>query len=322
VAGRIGTAINPRHRQLGFHTTGTVGVFGAAAACARLRGLSVEQTARALGIAGSGAGGIFEFLSDGSTSKHFHAGHAALAGLLAVDLAAGGLTGPLAIFEGDEGFLRVYGQQTDHTSLLADLGQRFELANVYFKLHAACAHCFSPIDAVLTLRQQVAAPEVERIVVGTYHAAAILDTPQPRTRAAAKFSIPYCVAAAWLEGRVSEQLFDSAYLEDPTLQALAARVEVREDPALEADFPATRAARVEATLRDGRRLERIVDLPDGMPERPASPAALEVKFSGLAEPILGPPAAAALADLALRGTDETVTTLLANAIPTDEVQIA
>jgi hypothetical protein len=73
-------------------------------------------------------------------------------------------------------------------------------------------------------------------------------------------------------------------------------------------------------LRDGRRLERIVDLPDGMPERPASPPALEAKFSGLAEPILGPPAAAALLDLALRGTDEPITTLLAKAIPTDEVR--
>ena len=96
---------------------------------------------------------------------------------------------------------------------------------------------------------------------------------------------------------------------------LAARVEVREDPALEADFPATRAARVEAALRDGRRLERLVDLPDGMPERPASPAALQAKFSGLAEPLVGRPAAAALLDLTLQGGPEPVSTLLTHTVP-------
>jgi 2-methylcitrate dehydratase PrpD len=92
-------------------------------------------------------------------------------------------------------------------------------------------------------------------------------------------------------------------------------VEVREDPALEADFPATRAARVEAVLRDGRRLERLVDLPDGMPERPASPAALQAKFAGLAEPLVGPAASTALLDLALQGRAEPVTALLARAVP-------
>ena len=315
VASRIGTAIGPRHRQLGFHSTGTVGVFGAAAASARLRGLTAEQTARAFGIAGSGAGGIFEFLSDGSTSKHFHAGHAALTGLLAADLAAGGLTGPLSILEGREGFLRIYGGEARSESILAGLGERFELPNVYFKLHAACAHCFSPIDAALELRERAAADEVERVVVSTYHAGAILDAPQPRTRPAAKFSIPYCVAAAWVHGRVSEQLFEPEFLADPAVQGLAARVEVREDPALEADFPRTRAARLEAVLRDGRRLERLVELPAGMPERPASPEALREKFQGLAEPIVGPAASSALLALALEGGPQPAAELLALAVP-------
>jgi 2-methylcitrate dehydratase PrpD len=316
VAGRVGTAINPAHRRKGFHSTGTIGVFGATAAAACLRGLSAERLARALGIAGSASGGIFEFLSDGSTSKHFHGGHAALSGVLAADLAAGGLTGPLTIFEGEEGFCRAYAGDVNTAAITRDLGRRYSLEDVYFKLHAACAHCFSPIDAVLQLRVQAGeGAEIEQVTVRTYHAGAILDERQPRTKAAAKFSIPYCVAAAWQHGRVSEDVFGDAYLADPALQVLAAGVGVAEDPTIEADFPRTRAARVEIALRDGRRLDAYVDVPRGMPDRPVSDADLLDKFLGLAGPVLGAPAAQGLADLVLLGTHEPARVVAARTVP-------
>jgi 2-methylcitrate dehydratase PrpD len=321
VAGRVGTAVNPAHRRKGFHSTGTIGVFGAAAAAAYLRRLPAEQLARALGIAGSAAGGIFEFVSDGSTSKHFHGGHAAMAGVLATDLAAGGLTGPLSIFEGEEGFCHAYADEVDTRAITADLGSRFNLEDVYFKLHAACAHIFSPIDAVLDLRAEVGdEAEIEQVTVRTYHAGAILDEPRPQTKAAAKFSIPYCVAAAWQYGRVSEEVFGERHLADPALQALAARVAVVEDPALEADFPRTRAARLAVLLRDGRRLERYVDVPRGMPDRPVTEQDLLDKFLGLATPVLGPAAAERLAELVLEGGREparALTSLLVPASSTD-----
>ena len=316
VASRIGVAVNPAHRAAGFHSTGTIGVFGAAASAALLRGLPADQIARALGIAGSASAGIFEFLSDASTVKHFHAGHAAMSGLLAADLAASGLTSPLSIFEGREGFCRIYGRAADPAAITHDLGARFELEHVYFKLHAACAHIFATIDAVLDLRAQAGpAAEVERARVWTYHAAAILDQPHPRTGPAAKFSIPYCVAAAWLHARASEEQFREPFLSDPALQQLAGRVEVVEDPAFEADFPRTRAARVEIVLRDGRRLETVVDVPRGMPERPASDDELIEKFRGLAAPIVGPNAAETLLELVLGGRDEPVSRLMLRTAP-------
>ena len=318
VAGRVGTAVNPAHRRKSFHSTGTIGVFGAAAAAAYLRRLPAEQFARALGIAGSAAAGTFEFLSDGSTSKHFHGGHAALSGVLAADLAAGGLTGPLSIFEGEEGFCRAYAGEVDTRAITAELGDRFTLEHVYFKLHAACAHIFAPIDAVLALRADVGTEAaIEQVTVRTYHAGAILDEPRPRTKAAAKFSIPYCVAAAWQHGRVSEQVFGERYLGDAALQALADRVRVSEDPSLEADFPRTRAAHVEILLADGRRLERYVDVPRGMPERPVTPQELIDKFHGLAGPVVGPTSARALGTLVLHGGLEPVRALTALLVPAE-----
>lgn len=303
VASRVGTAMNPAHRHAGFHSTGTLGVFGAAAAASYLRGLDAEKSARALGIAGSASAGIFEFLSDGSTSKHFHGGHAAMAGIVAADLAVEGLTGPLSIFEGREGILKVYSRDVDPNRITDGLGEHYEVMNVFFKIHATCAHIFSPIDAVLELRAQVGAPaEFERMVVRTYRAAAILDKQRPPTRAGAKFSIPYCAAAAWVHGRATDELFGEKYLADPTLLALARRVEVVEDPALEADFPNTRAARVDVSLQDGTRLESYVPLPKGMPECPASEEELVAKFRGLVVPILGESATERLLETALRGT--------------------
>ncbi len=312
VAGRLGTAMSPAHRQAGFHATGTIGPFGAAAASALLRGLDAEKVSRALGIAGSAAGGIFEFLSDGSTNKHFHSGHAAMSGVLAADLAAGGLTGPLSVLEGREGFFRAYGREVDAGAVARGLGEQFEMRHVYFKLHAACGHTFSALDAAKELRERAGpTEEVDRITVRTYRAAAILKERRPRTGMAAKFSIPYCVAAAWIHGRATEDVFGEQFLNDPAILHLAERVDTEEDAAMEADFPRTRGARLQVLMRDGRRLEARVEVPRGMPERPATEEELLAKFRGLAAPLLGPDRVEALAGLVLTGVEEPTRTLAA-----------
>jgi 2-methylcitrate dehydratase PrpD len=294
VAGRIGTAINPGHRYLGFHSTGTVGCFGAAAAAARLLKLNVEQTRCTLGIAGSQAGGVFEFLADGSTVKHLHAGGAAQRGILAALLAERGLGGPKTILEGREGFLHAFAREVDVESITSELDERWELDSVFFKLHAACAHCFAPIDAALELRGELNGRAVRRIEVRTYRTAAALDQHAVSTRQQAKFSIPYCVAAALVLGRATEEAFEPAALVNPTISDLATRVEVQEGLELSADFPQTRAAEVRLKLVGGAVLERRVDVPRGMPENPAEPAELRAKFRALADPVVGPERAAAI----------------------------
>lgn len=294
VASRIGRAINPSHRYLGFHSTGTVGCFGATTAAARLLGLDAAQTARALGIAGSLAGGIFEFLSDGSTVKHLHAGAAAQHGVVAALLAARGLTGPLSVIEGAEGFLHAFARDADASSISTDLGQRWELDNVYFKLYAACAHCFAPIDAALELRDELRGRSVRRVVVETYRAAALLDHSVVATRQEAKFSVPYCVAAALTLGQATEEAFEPAALADPRIASLARRVEVVEAEHLTADFPRTRAAKLCLELEGGDQLTRQVDVPRGMPEGPVVGADVVRKFEALVRGPIGAERAAAL----------------------------
>ena len=262
VAGRVGTAINPAHLCKGFHSTARL----ACSARPLLRLTCVacaDQFARALGIAGSAAGGLFEFVSDGSTSKQFHGGHAAMAGVLTTDLAAGGLTGPLTIFEGEEG-LATRSRRGRHGGDHRRPGGRFDLEHVYFKLHAACAHTFSPIDAVLECAPRRERGEIEQVSVHTYHAGAILNAPRPQTTPGAKFSIPYCLAAAWHHGRVSEEVFAARYLVDPALQAVAPASRSPRTPPSKR-FPRLRAAQLAVLLRDGRRLERYVDGPAACP---------------------------------------------------------
>jgi 2-methylcitrate dehydratase PrpD len=294
VAGRIGTAINPSHRYLGFHSTGTVGCFGAAAAAARLLKLDREQAARALGIAGSQAGGIFECLADGSTVKHLHAGAAAQHGVLAALLAAHGLTGPKTVLEGKEGFLHAFAREADPAGIAVDLYDRWELDNVFFKLHAACAHCFAPIDAALEIHAELNGRAVRRIEVVTYRAAALLNHQVVSTRQEAKFSIPYCVGAALTLGRVSEETFEPWALAEPAIASAAARVQVREDPHLTADFPNTRAAVLRVELADGAALERRIDVPRGMPDNPARAEDVVGKFQALVRPEFGEERAGAI----------------------------
>lgn len=316
IAGRIGTVVNPAHRQMGFHTTGTVGVFGATAAAAFLRGLDNERYACALGIAGSASAGTYEFLREVSTSKLFHGAHAAMSGVLAADLAGGGLTGPLSVFEGRDGFFNVYGRQVDAGAVVSGLGEKFDIQNAYIKLHAACGQAFSTIDAVLELRKRVANPaHVESMVVRTYRAAAILNDRRPHTRIAAKFSIPYCAAVVWQHGRATEDVFSDSYLVDPALLQLAGRIETIEDPEMEANFPRLRETSVAVVLGDGSRLESYVDVPRGMGERPASDEVVTAKFRALAAPVLGPLRAEALLDVVLSGRKQGVRELVACAMP-------
>ncbi|HLW93897.1 MAG TPA: MmgE/PrpD family protein, partial [Solirubrobacteraceae bacterium] len=138
VSTRLGMAAGGRFHARGFHPTGVCGVFGATAAVARTRGLSAEQTTHALGIAGSMASGLLEFLADGAKTKPLHPGWAAHAGLAAARLAAHGATGPATVLEGERGFFAAYlhGEAPDLDGQLSDLGMRYETPRIAFKPYA------------------------------------------------------------------------------------------------------------------------------------------------------------------------------------------
>ncbi len=296
VSNRIAAAVNPAHYRY-WHTTGTVGHFGAAAAAASVLGLDAGRAGHALANAASMAAGLQQaFRSDGM-GKPLHAGQAAANGALAALSAKAGVTGAADMLEGEAGFGAAMGGDPDWPAALADLGAVHTIARTTQKNHAACGHSHAAIDAVLELRREhgLAAAEIRRITVGSYAAALeITGNAAPRTAFECKFSTPYCVAAALVAGRVRTEAFSDRWRDDPALRELMGRVELRLDAEAEAAFPGLRGAVVEIETSSGERLSRRVATRRGDPDNPLGDRELSEKFRELVEPVIGPGPAEAL----------------------------
>lgn len=296
ISTRIGTAVQPSHYRF-FHTTGTVGVFGGAAAAAALLAPGDAAVMRhALATAGTFAAGLQQAFRSDAMTKPLHAGHAASMGVTSAMAAASGVTGAPDILEGESGFGAAMSTGADWTRALEGLGERYNIMRITQKNHGCCGHTFAAIDAALQLRGQgVEAPDIAAVDVASYRAALdVAGNPEPRSAAEAKFSMAYVVAHALLHGSVRLDAFDEARLEDAGLRSLMRKVSVREDPALTATFPKQRAARVAITLRDGRRLEHFAPYRKGDPEAPLGDADIDAKFEELVAPIIGLQAARVL----------------------------
>lgn len=289
VSNRIAEAVNPAHYRY-WHTTGTVGFFGAAAAAAAILQLDAARTAHALATAGTFAAGLQQAFRSDAMSKPLHAGRAAEGGVLAALAAEAGVTGALDILEGPAGFGAAMSEAVDWAAATRDLGERFTIEAMSQKRHACCGHTFAAIDAALHLRDQegVAVEDIETVTVASYGAALeICGNPEPRTAFEAKFSLPYCVAAAWALGRVGPAAFSAEALNDPEIKALMARVRLERDAVLDAAFPAQRAATVRVTTHDGRAFGHHRPTRKGDPDDPLSDTELSAKFRDLADPVLG-----------------------------------
>lgn len=288
---RVATTINPSHRGRGFHTTGTCGTFGAAAAAGKALGLDEEGIVNALGIAGVQAAGLMEVMRGESMIKPLNAGRAARDGVLAALLAERGVTAPATIFEGGDGFLGAYSDEHDAQRIVENLGEDYHIMGTYVKLHAACRHAHPAIDCALELiREYDLTPEnVERVVVRTYSAAHRLTGTEyePKTVSTAKFSTPYCFAAALTHGRVGPNEFTTEKIADPKLLGIAKRVKVVVDQEIDRLAPDKRGASVEISVKGGPKYEWAVENPKGEPENPVSDEELEEKFRSLVGPVLG-----------------------------------
>jgi 2-methylcitrate dehydratase PrpD len=284
---RIGAHLNPAHLRRGYHTTATVAPFSAAMAAGLLAGLDAERLTRALGLAGVQGAGLMEVFHDGAMAKPFQVARGSAAGLLAVDLAARGALGPRSILEGEQGFLAAMcGDRTADeltAGLLPDAADTdWAVRGIYFKLYAACRHTHAAVDAARMLRDEHAlTPDlVRQVVVRTYAVADQLcgATTLPTGPSEAKFSLPYTVALGLTVGHAAPSCFTPELVADETLRALASRVRVEIDPALERAYPAQRIAALDLTTTDGRLLQANVPVARGEPELPLSLADLEAKF--------------------------------------------
>jgi 2-methylcitrate dehydratase PrpD len=333
VAARVGLASRGTFHQRGFHTTSIAGVFGAAAAAARLLGLSAECTAHALGLAGSQAAGINEYLSNGSSAKAMHTGWSAHAGIVAARMAQAGMTGPMTVFEGRDGVLRTHGvpEQGDASALVGGLGTRFESTRVSIKPYPCChfAHAFvdcagalvdRAIDAASIVALDCVVPQTEVALICEPYAAKLV----PATPYAAKFSLPFLLAARIVDGRIDHATFDEANLRRKELLDLAKRVRYRVAAAGETPFPRTFPGWVEATLTDGRRIVERLDVNVGHPDNPLSTPAVRAKFAGNADDALGEEPALRLAELVMAlpatSADELGRALAPLPLPTNQLR--
>ena len=293
---RIGRAAEPAYMVTGFHPTSVCGVFGATVAAGRLLGLDEEAVVNALGVAGSMAAGLFEYLADGSSTKPIHAGWAAHAGVLAARLAAHGASGPVSVFEGRFGVFHAY-HRLDGAALfeqIGDLGRHWETPRIAYKPYPACHFVHSPLEAVrlATGGSQLDAESIERIVVSVPEPGIpLVCEPRaakiaPRSEYDAKFSVQYSVAAMLVHGEVGVATYSEEAIVDPRVLALAGRVqhEARSFPSYPASFPG--AVRIE--LSDGRTLEAEVAHERGGASNPMSDAELLAKFRGNASLALAP----------------------------------
>ncbi len=267
------------HRRRGFHSTGTIGPFGSCIGAGTVLGLNGKLLVEAIGIVGSAGAGLFAFLEEGATVKHFHTGRAALDGLLAALLAKGGMTGPKAVFEAKEGFFKAYADEFDDGPL-KNPPSDYEILNVYHKIHSACGHSFPAIDAALDLKEEIKNPDtIESVEIKTYRAASVLTNSQPQSVQEARFSIPFLVGLALVKGQVGKKDITGERLKDRRVMEIAARVKVMEDFELQESFPRMRAGILQVTLKDGKEIIKRVDSPRGMPENPISLSEIVEKFN-------------------------------------------
>jgi 2-methylcitrate dehydratase PrpD len=298
ISTRIGVAVQPSHYRY-FHTTGTVGCFGAAAAAAALCApgdAAVMQ--HALATAATFASGLQQAFRSDAMTKALHAGNAASVGVRAAQAAAHGLTGVPDILEGPVGFGAALASNPNWALALDGLGERYNIAAITVKNHGCCGHTFPAADAVLALRDAgLRAADTRAIEVATYQVALdVTGNYAPGTAFEAKFSLPYVVSHALLYGSVRLNAFSEERLADPAIRELMKRVSLAADPVFTAGFPGMRAARVAVTTEQGERYEHFAPYRKGDPEAPLSDAELQAKFTELAEPVIGAARTRALGD--------------------------
>jgi 2-methylcitrate dehydratase PrpD len=277
---RIGSSVLPFHYQQGWHATSSIGRFGAAVACAKLLGLSVEKLIYAVGLAGTQAAGLKQVF--GTMAKPFHAGKAAADGLLAALLAEQGFTCSDDILAGDGGFCKVLSPECNPEMIIEEFGKSYTIGNVMFKRHASCFETHPTIDAALGLRGKVKPEEIKEIFVNAVPVALeIAGKPEPRTGLEGKFSLAYCVALALADGGTGEIDFTNEKVLSKHLVSLRKKTTVAGSD----QFGLTQAEVIVKTV-DGRELKSYADTLEIGADKQRRKADLIRKFRSFSDRLL------------------------------------
>ena len=284
---RVGLAVPGRFHARHYHPTALTGSFAAAAVAGRLHRLTEDQQVSAFGICGSQAAGIIEYLADGSWTKRLHPGWAAHAGVTAVLLARAGFTGPETVFEGAHGFYAAFAGGHDAAkleALVGSLGSVWELGALTFKPYPCGSIAHPYMDCALRLRErhtlrpeqlaEVRCRTAEGPIPRLWEPLAAKH--RPPNGYAAKFSLPYLLAAIFVNGRATLADFTDEAVLDETRRGVAGKVFYDIDPSI--DYPRHFIGHVAVRLTDGRLLEERQDHPRGGPDFPMTREELTAKF--------------------------------------------
>ena len=284
IAIAVGTA---SHRLHGWHATSTCGIYGAAAAAAKVLHLSEKEMVSALGIAGTQASGLWAFMADGAGIKKFHGGHAAQGGVESAILASGGLIGSSYILEAkDGGFFKAVSDTYNCERVIDGVGEKWDILKVGRKPYACCRSMHLSIDGILELKEKyhITIEDIEKIDVFTYE----IGVKQcgvflvPENRFEATFSIPYGMAVALEDGQVGLREFRQDKLKDPRLLALCKKTNVHATKKYTDAYPQNWGCELHVYLKDGRCLKTIVWNGKGSSDNPLTKEDLIKKFKSLA----------------------------------------
>jgi 2-methylcitrate dehydratase PrpD len=298
------------HNNAGWHSTGTCGVFGAAAGVARLLACDEMTTRNALGIAGSFASGTWAFMSEGAMTKRLHPGHAAASGVLAVLLARSGMTGPAAVLDAPwGGFLSTYaGDKADWSALTIGLGKDWRIHRSSIKPYASCRGTHAAVEAMLKLRSEGASPDNLTAIRVNVHPTIVrmCGATDVSTLLDAQMSLPYALSVALVHGGADLPMFSEAVRRDHAVLEQARRVEV-----VESTKPMSNvAAELVLDFRDGGQRRLRIDVPVGSATNPLPDDGVIAKYRSLVTPIIGAQAASRLEDAVLS---------LGNGVPLNEI---
>ena len=280
---RVGNAVYPDHYDRGWHITGSTGMLGSAAACARLLKLDVDQTRMALGIAASQPVGLREQF--GTMTKPFHPGAAAKAGMMSALLAKHGFTSSQRALEAPRGLLQVFSDKTDWKEITEALGQRWEIALNTYKPFACGIVIHPSIDGCVQLRNEfkLNAADIESVTIKVHSLVLELTGKKtPKTGLESKFSVYHSCAVGLLYGKAGEHEYTDHTVNLPEVLALRAKVEAIVDDSID-----EAASDVRICTTDGRILHLLVEQAIGSVDKPLSEVQLKAKFIDLSLPILG-----------------------------------
>lgn len=290
------TKLGTLNLERGFHESSVVGPFSAATVTAKLLNLSSEKIAQAFGICGSLAAGSMEFKSSEAWSKRLQVGNASRNGMMSVELAKAGFTGPPTIFEGKHGFYHAYIHEGNYdlSKITRDLGQKWDIDHIQYKPYACAGVLHSAVTAAAHVREHygVNHEEIECVMIRTAtkvvqeYAEPHLAKAAPQTSVGAQFSLQYSVAAMLVHGKALLEEFSGEAIHDPRVLRIAKLVTPQADSEIDTCWPGVDPTEMTILLRGGQKIQIRVEEAKGDLLNPVTDTELKIKFKELTSPFL------------------------------------